>query len=105
AAQDDDRGRDAALVRAQRSAPREGWQAIRRVTLALPVRARLDPPALTALEADIRFLLRSPWGADGLSALYAEARQNRAFIAAMVQTAPAEDQRRFVNRLRAGLRG
>lgn len=92
--------RNRALTLAQRHAPFEGWQAIRRMRMALPVLDRLNGEARTALAADIAFLMMGNWGTDQIAPLFIATPDARAFIEDIAQRAEPGRQQQFLRVLR-----
>lgn len=92
--------RDAALVVAQKTAPHEGWQAIRRVQLGLPSLTTLDPRAQGAVAADLHFMMMTDWGVRQIAPLFVTHPNARVLIESVAQRADPVRQQQLINALR-----
>lgn len=104
-----ERGQDGrfreALARATAAAPNVHWLAEQRSELAEANFGRLDAAGIAAYERDLRTLLDSRSGADVLAYRYVSRPQLRERLAAIVETAPQELQRRFLTLVAKRARG
>lgn len=91
---------NAYLVRSQLTGPTEQWIAELRVTVAQDNFAVLDDAARVAAEQDLRLLVISIPGIRQIARRYINDLEFRARIEALVETMPAENQRRFVSVVR-----
>jgi len=96
----DDAGFDRALVTAQATAAREGWQAARRHILAAPRHDLLGEAARASFYADVGLLLDSRNGVPVLASSYVRHEALRPVIEAAVNAAPGDVQRRFLRLVR-----
>lgn len=92
--------RNRALTYAQRYAPLEGWQAIRRVQLGLDVLNTLDAAARQAVEADLTFMMMTHWGVQQIAPLFVAKPDSRAMIEAVAQDADPARQQQLITALR-----
>ena len=93
----------AEMTRAQRYAPNQGWQAIRRVDLTLAVADTLksSPGDLSpVLGPDLSLMLTNQPGAEALVEIYRGRAMMRPEITLALQTATPHEQKRFFNLIR-----
>jgi len=91
---------NAALNASRALAPTEQWLAELRVKLAEDHLAQITPAAIAGHEADLALLVASQRGIRVIARRYAALAGFRERITAIVETLPAEQQRRFVAALR-----
>lgn len=92
--------RDNALRYAQQYAPLEGWQAVRRLRLAVPLLTTLDTRAAEAVEADLAFMMMSDWGVQQIAPLFIANPNARAIIETVAQNADTARQQQLIGALR-----
>lgn len=97
---DDLRGLRDGLLNSAQTAPDIDWLASRRSALAHEHLAQLGDVGATAYRADLITMLRSHAGTDALAARYFRDAGQRETITALLETAPATTQRRFLDRVR-----
>jgi len=92
------------LAAAQKTAPNEQWLATLRVALAEDNLDRLDTEARAGNDADLKLLVQSRLGVASIASRYVAQTNFRERITLIVETLSNEEQRRFVNYVRAAAR-
>jgi len=95
---------DFQLAAAQKTAPNEQWLATLRVSLAEDNLPRLSAEARAGNDADLKLLVQSWLGVASIAARYVAHKDFRERITLIVETMSNEEQRRFVNYVRAAAR-
>jgi hypothetical protein len=100
AEQHDRPGLNAALARAQATAPNEGWLGELRIGLAAEHLAELDPAVREGNDRDLTMLVLSVEGVAAVARLYVERPELREHITSLVEALDDDTQRRFLRAVR-----